>query len=157
MGMVEERESWWRSIASATLEERAVLLRQAQAQEGTLLERMTQIGQALQRFSTDATLNESQRRDQELVIANLQTHAINLKSAGQNLEHQHQQTLSMAEARVQAMMSEATANYAAVERRAQEAEETLRRIQLESLDAERKVRAATGPLSPQREAPTARP
>ncbi len=41
----------------------------------------------------------------------------------------------MAEARVQAMMSEATANYAAVERRAQEAEENLRRLQLDSLDA----------------------
>ena len=81
MGMIEERESWWRSTASATLEERAVLLRQAQAQEGTLLQRMTQMGQALQRFSTDATLNESQRREQELVIANLQTYAINLRAA----------------------------------------------------------------------------
>ena len=83
MGMIEEREAWWRNTASATLEERAVLMRQARAQEGTLLERMTQVGQASQRFSTDATINGSQRREQEHVIANLQTYANNLRSAGQ--------------------------------------------------------------------------
>jgi hypothetical protein len=116
MGMIEEREAWWRRTASATIEERAVLMRQARAQEGALLDRMTQMGQALQSFSTDATLNESQRREQEHVIANLQTYANNLKSAGQDLERQRQQILSTAEARIQAMLSEATANYAAVER-----------------------------------------
>ena len=67
VGMIEEREAWWRNTASATLEERAVLMRQARAQEGALLERMTQMGQALQCFSTDATLSESQRREQEHV------------------------------------------------------------------------------------------
>ena len=51
------------------------------------------------------------------------------------------------------MMSEATASYyAAVERRAQEAEETLRRIQLESLDAERKVRGEWDRFSAKQEA-----
>ena len=44
MGMIEEREAWWRNTASATLEERAVLMRLARAQEGALLERMTQKG-----------------------------------------------------------------------------------------------------------------
>ena len=118
-----------------------MLMRQARAQEGPLLERMTQMGQALQCFSTDATLNESQRREQEHVIANLQTYANNLKSEGQDLERQHQQILSTAEARIQAMLSEATANYAAVERRALGAEDNLRRLQSRNLETEQQVRS----------------
>ena len=116
-------------------------MQQARAQEGTLLERMTQMGQTLQRVSTDATLYESQRREQEHVIANLQTYANILKSAGQDLERQHQQILSTAEARVQAMLSEATANYAAVERRALQAEDNLRRLQFRNLETEQQVRS----------------
>ena len=129
-----------------------MLMRQARAQEGALLERMTQMGQALQSFSTDATLNESQRREQEHVIANLQTYANNLRTAGQELERQHQQVLTTAEARVQSMLAEATANYTAVEKRAIEAEENLRRLELRSLESERTVRSQWDQLAANQEA-----
>ncbi len=59
MGMLQERGAWWRSAAAVSIEERAVLLEQAEAQEVTLLGQMKQIGQALQHLSTDATFHES--------------------------------------------------------------------------------------------------
>ena len=75
MGMMQEREAWWRNAANASFEERAVLMQQAQAQEATLLGRVTQMGQALQHYSTDATLSEAQRIEQARIIANLQIYS----------------------------------------------------------------------------------
>ena len=81
MGMLQEREAWWRRVAAASINERAILLQEAQAQETILLRQMSQMGHALQLLSTDATLSEAQRKDQESIIANLHACAGNLRSA----------------------------------------------------------------------------
>ena len=60
MGMLQEREAWWRRAAAAPINERAILLEEAKAQETTHLIQMSLMGQALQHLSTDATLSESQ-------------------------------------------------------------------------------------------------
>ena len=79
-----------RVAAAASINERAILLQDAQAQETTLVDQMSQMGYALQRLSTDATLSEAQRKEQERTIANLHACAGNLRSAGAELERQHQ-------------------------------------------------------------------
>ncbi len=140
MGTLQDREAWWRSAAAASLGERAVLLEQAKAQEVTPFGQMNQMGQALQRFSTDATLNESQRRDQERVFASVQAYAQNLRSAGLELERQRQATLQNAEAKVKHMVHEASQQYAVAEKRAVEAEDNLRQLQLQKLEIEKSMR-----------------
>ncbi len=60
--------------------------------------------QASQHLSTDATLSESQRREQERIIGNLQAYAGNLHSAGAEFERQHQLTMQQAEAKAQQML-----------------------------------------------------
>ncbi len=47
MNMLQDREKFWRRAATASLQERAVILREAKDQETTLLDRMTQMGRAL--------------------------------------------------------------------------------------------------------------
>ena len=75
-----------------------------------------------------------------------------MQTAGQELERQHQQVLTVAEARVQSMLAEPTAKYTAVERRAAEAEENFRRLQLRSTESELTVRGQWDHLSAKQEA-----
>ena len=82
MGMLQDREAWWRKAAAGSFSERTVLLEEAQAQEQIILDRINQMGSALQHLSTDATLSESQRAEQVSIIANLKVYASSLHSAG---------------------------------------------------------------------------
>ena len=86
------------------------------------LDQMNQMGQALQYFSTDATLSEGQCLEQVRIVANLQAYTSNLHSAGAELERQHQLTMQRAEARVQQLLQDASLQYQAAEKRAIEAE-----------------------------------
>ncbi len=116
-GMVQEQEAWWRRAAAASINELAILLQEAQAQETTLLDSMSQMGRALQHLSTDAALSEALRKYQERSMANLQAYAGNLPSAGAELKRQHQLTMQQAEAKIQQMLHDASLRFAVSGRR----------------------------------------
>ncbi len=100
MGMLQEREAWWRRSAAASIDERAILLQEARAQETILLDQMSQMSHVLQHLSTDATFSEIQRKSRSALLPTLQACAGNLRSAGAELERQHQLTMQQAEAKV---------------------------------------------------------
>ncbi len=83
-------------------------MEETQAQETTLLTQMSQMGQTLQRLSTDAISSESQRGEHARITAYLKARAIILHSAGAELERQRQLTIQCAHANVQQTMHDAS-------------------------------------------------
>ncbi len=69
---------------------------------------MTQMGQGLQQFSTEAIPSKLHRVEQSRMNANLESHASSLHTAGAKLERQHDIALELAEARGQQMTQEAS-------------------------------------------------
>jgi hypothetical protein len=114
-----------------------IFLQEAQGQETTLLDQSSQMGRALQHLSTDATLSETSRKEQERIIANLQAYAGDLRSAGAALERQHQLTMQQAEAKVQQTLHDASLQFQAVEKRAPETEDSPRRLHSSASDSEK--------------------
>ncbi len=136
MKMLQDRETWWRRAATASFQERAVILREAKDQETNLLDRMTQMGRALQHYSTNVTMSEGQRLQQEQMITSLQSYVSSLQNAGNELERRHQNAIREIEVQVQTMMSEATTKVRVAESRAAEAELRLQQISADGVNAE---------------------